>query len=79
LVGDDDCFPRRRRAVTGGVGGFGDHWCARKTVRKCGAGPSIDAPERGKGKRPKEGARGRLPKSESSTNSSRHGGFGEEI
>jgi hypothetical protein len=48
-------------------------------MRKGGAKVSFDAPEGGKEKRPKEGARGRLPEAESSKNSSRFGGSGEEI
>jgi hypothetical protein len=65
--------------VTGGDSGFGGRRCARKTPRKGGAGVSFDTPERGKKKRPKEGARGCLPVPESAKNRSRYGGSGEEI
>jgi hypothetical protein len=65
--------------MTGGDGGFGGLRSARKAARKGGARVSFDAPERGKEKRPKEGVQGRLPELESSKNSSRFGGFGEEI
>jgi hypothetical protein len=65
--------------VTGGDGGFSGRRRARKTARKGGERLSFDAPERGKEKRPKEGARGCLPEPESSKNSSRYGGSGEEI
>jgi hypothetical protein len=65
--------------VTRGDGGFGGRRYAQKTARKGGTGVSFDAPERGKKKRPKEGARGCLPVPESAKNRSRYGGSGEEI
>jgi hypothetical protein len=53
--------------VTGGDDGFGGRWRARETVRKSGAGLSIDAPERGEKEREFEGRGGGFTASESMT------------
>jgi hypothetical protein len=65
VVGNDLCFPRRQRAVTGGDGGFGGRRRARKAARKGGAKVSFDAPERGKEKMGVQGGGGGCTASES--------------
>jgi hypothetical protein len=67
MVVDDLRFPRRRRAVTGGDGGFGGRRRARKTARKSGARLSIDAPERREKEREFEGRGGGFTASEATT------------